>query len=237
MSDFQRSSDVIETFSAKAIGAGIGGVVGLLAGIPMILYKGMMIGLGFVLVIGGVAALSYAIYELVQIKKVGGVKLECPYCKGTNVLTAQPNHDFSCRNCHRMIPVENGRMLEVNQVRCGYCNTLNFYSERSFGLICESCDHEIPIAGLEGGRKRVENFAVRDDDQVYELVLVSAERMSEELIGVLQHMLALNRNQVKDILGNLPQPLLQGIPRKKAELLAAQINGHGAKAEYRVFTQ
>lgn len=231
MSEVQRSMDVVEERSGRALASIIGGVVALAIGAAFFTYGAKP--LGSVLGVIGLGLLGYGIYESIKARQVGGVTLECPYCKGKNLLTAQPTHDFACRNCNRMVPVENGVMLEVNQVRCGYCNALNFWSARSFGLICEECDREIPIAGLEGGRKRIEQFAVRDDQGTYELVLVSFERMSEDLITCLQHMLALNRNQVKDILVNLPQPLLQGIPRKKAELLTAQLGMHGAKAEFR----
>lgn len=232
MSDVQRSSDVVETYSARAFAAGVCGVVALIFGAPMIYYAGAMIGLGWVLTIGGCGSLIYCIYEILKAKKVTGVRLECPYCKAGNVLTEHPNSDFSCRSCHRMVPVDDGVILEVNQVRCGFCNTLNYYSARSFGLICENCDREIPIAGLEGGQKRIQNYAVKDDSNLYILTLTSVAHQSEDLITALQHMLALNRNQVKDILSNLPQPLLQGIPRKKAELLTAQLAGYDAKADY-----
>jgi hypothetical protein len=43
-------------------------------------------------------------------------------------------------------------------------------------------------------------------------------------------MLALNRNQVKQLLGDLPAVLLTGITRKKAELLEAQLTSVGMTA-------
>ncbi|MFX9012007.1 hypothetical protein ABTN18_19845, partial [Acinetobacter baumannii] len=54
---------------------------------------------------------------------------------------------------------------------------------------------------------------------------------TEEMIDCLQHMLALNRNQVKQMFDELPVTLLTGIPKKKAELLSAQISSHGGTAD------
>ena len=47
-------------------------------------------------------------------------------------------------------------------------------------------------------------------------------------------MLAMNRNQVKQMLEEAPVVLLTGIPKKKAELLKAQIEMHHGKADTRV---
>ncbi len=76
-------------------------------------------------------------------------------------------------------------------------------------------------------------FAVVDDDDMYELVLTGAGHKEEELIQVLQQMLALNRNQVKQMLEEIPVTLLTGINRRKAELLKAQITVHDGQVEFR----
>lgn len=130
-----------------------------------------------------------------------------------------------------MIPIENGKPIKVTQVRCGYCNALNYYSEKTIGLLCEECNHEIPIARADGqmGQSR---FAVVDDDKTYELRLIAFEHATEDLITTLQHALALNRNQVKQILEQLPCVLLTGIPRKKAEMISAQLSQHGASCQF-----
>jgi 4'-phosphopantetheinyl transferase EntD len=44
-------------------------------------------------------------------------------------------------------------------------------------------------------------------------------------------MLALNRNQVKQMLEEVPITLLTGIPRMKAEMLQAQLAAHQAHAQ------
>ena len=51
------------------------------------------------------------------------------------------------------------------------------------------------------------------------------------MIPTLQKMLALNRNQIKDIIDRTPAILLQGVPKMKAELLAAEIKAKGGVAE------
>ncbi len=233
MSKPVRSSDIVEGHSEKALSFGIGGIVALGLGALMIYYQGMLMYLGYILALGGIAAIIYAIYCAMQVRKVPTVSLVCPYCSSKNTLTAQPEVDFSCTSCHRLIPVQDGKMLPVFQVRCGFCNHLNYYSPKSIGLICEECDREIPIANeAKQGEKFFAQYTHHDDDKLYELVLVGQGHKTEELIQCLQHMLALNRNQVKDMLAAMPVTLLTGIPRKKAEMLSAQLALHDGKAEF-----
>jgi uncharacterized protein YbaR (Trm112 family) len=234
MADVQRSSDVVEAFSERALIAGIGGLLALGGGLLFLRYGGMGIGLGVVLTIAGFAGIVYAIYEIIKARGVESTSVDCPYCHKPNRLTAHPDRDFTCRECHRLVPVVDGRILQVFQVRCGFCNELNWYSEKSEALLCESCNHEIPIATASGHApsKAFHHFAVQEDNETYELVLVSHDHHTDDLIACLQQMLALNRNQVKDMLTELPATLLTGIPRKKAEMLQAQIALHHGAAEF-----
>ncbi|MBV6458576.1 MAG: hypothetical protein HONBIEJF_01708 [Fimbriimonadaceae bacterium] len=233
MADVQRSSDVVEAFSERAILAGIGGVVAVGVGAVLLYYGGMGIGLGVVLAVAGVAGIVYALFEVSKARQVDSYPVDCPYCHKANRLTAKPDRDFTCRECHRLVPVQDGRILRVFQVRCGFCNELNWYSEKSEGLLCESCNHEIPIATASGApSKTMSTYAVQEDSQLYELVLIAHDHHTDDLINCLQHMLALNRNQVKDMLTQLPTTLLTGIPRKKAEMLKAQLSMHHGVAEF-----
>lgn len=233
MPKVQRSTDVIEIHSERALSFGLVGLVLLAFGGLLIYYQGMFVVLGYLLAAGGLGAVGYSIYCGLQIRKVHSTHVACPYCEAVNPLTEKPEEDFSCVGCHRMIHVVNGRILPVFQVRCGFCNHLNYYSETSVGLICEECDREIPIAASEGNQKAFfRAYTQQEDVQLYELTLVSYGHKTEELISCLQHMLALNRNQVKDLLAELPQTLLTGIPRKKAEILASQLSLHEAAAEF-----
>lgn len=233
----ERSSDVVEQFGMRALVAGVGGIIALLIAIVLFIFKGdgALIGLAGVLALAGVAGIGYAIYEMTQIKKVASVVVECPYCKFKNRLTEQPHNDVSCSGCYRMIPVSaDGQILWVNQVRCGFCNHLNYYSAKTEVLLCEECNREVPISVEDGHTPKHIAFARKDDDNLYELVLLSnGGRKTEELIGALQHMLALNRNQVKQMLDELPVTLLTGIPRMKAEFLQAQLTANDAVAEFR----
>lgn len=233
----ERSSDVVEQFGMRALVAGLLGVISLIIAGVLFAFRGdgSTIGLIAVLGIAGVGSLGYAIYEWTQIKKVASVVVVCPYCQFKNRMTDQPRADFACGSCYRMIPVApDGQILGVSQVRCGFCNHLNYYNETSVGLICESCDREIPISTAEGveTKKFFQAYTHKDDDQTYELVLISYGHKTEEVIATLQHMLALNRNQVKQMLEELPVTLLTGIPRKKAEMLKAQLALHDAAAEF-----
>lgn len=237
MSQPQRSTDIVETHSEHALAASLGGVVAVALGFLLWVYRGegYTTGLALVLMIGGGGAIIYGIYCALQIRKVNSVTVNCPYCGFANRFTEQPQNNVACRGCNRMINIEDGRVLKVMQVRCGYCSALNYYTEKNQVLICEECDHEVPIAQADGSAptKHI-SFAVQDDARLYELVLISHDpHHTENLIAALQQMLALNRNQVKDMLMNLPVTLLTGIPKKKAEMLRAQLSIHEAAAEFR----
>lgn len=181
----QRSSDVVEIHSERALSFGLSGLFAVALGALMIYYQGMLLYLGWLLAIGGAAAIVYGIYCATQVRKVTSYKIACPYCSATNALTEQPQADFACVSCHRMIPVRNGAVLPVFQVRCGFCNHLNYYNETSVGLICESCDREIPISTAEGveTKKFFQAYTHKDDDQTYELVLISYGHKTEEVIA------------------------------------------------------
>lgn len=223
------SNALISSIPGLAI-AGIGGV--------MLYYQvtqppHTLVAASAVIILIGVLMIGWGILQASKVKKVSSFAVVCPFCEERNLLTEQPMADFRCSKCNREVPVaENGDIMEVFQVRCGYCNTLNYYSDKSTGLICEECDREIPIAtDTETTAKKVfESYTVHDDDHPYDLILTEAPQ-SDDMIRCLQTMLALNRNQVKDILDDLPQTLLQGIPKKKAELLTAQISMHKGVAD------
>jgi hypothetical protein len=236
-----RSSDVVEVHSEHALAFGLGGVVALALGGLLLKYQGdgWLVGFAYVLVLGGIGAVIYAIYCALQIRKVESVSVACCYCHHDNQLVEMPTVDFSCLECHRMIPVAaDGRVLPVSQVRCGFCNELNYYSEKTEVLICEYCDHEIPIAQEEGKpTKHVpRGYAITEDDRLYELVLIAYGPKTEDLIAALQHMLALNRNQVKQMLTELPVTVLTGITRKKAEMLQAQLSIHEGASDIHPIT-
>lgn len=187
------------------------------------LFAPLLIGFGIILAI-------YALIQFVLSKFVNEIEVTCPYCKEKNLLVKTPESEFRCDSCQRMIPAEKGLLLQVFEVRCGYCNALNYYHEKSTGLICEGCNRVIPIANEEsedGPTKAFEMFSIHDDEDVYDLGLVDPGPKTEEMIDCLQHMLALNRNQVKQMFDELPVTLLTGVPKKKADLLSVQINSHG----------
>jgi ribosomal protein L7/L12 len=237
MSKVQRSTDIFEMIAERAIIL-IGSALVLFAiGGVLFRYRGegtftplslLLMGFGLILLIAAVVAIS-------KVRHVKIVPLTCPFCATVNELTDVPNEDVDCVSCHRMIPIKDGDVMPVMQVRCGFCQALNYYSDKTEVLLCESCNHEIPImVGHDGPTKKLpKGYAVTEDESVYELVLTDPGKNTEDVISTLQRMLALNRNQVKDILDNLPQTLLTGINRRKAEMLQAQVTVHGASAEIR----
>lgn len=231
-----RSTDIVESIAEKALFYAFGGIFGLAFGYLLYYYRGegWLIGLAWVLMLGGGAAIVISVYSALQVRKVTNLVVRCPFCEAVNQLLSTPEEDFNCVSCNRMIPIDGGKVMAVDQVRCGFCNSLNFYCAKTEILLCEECNHEIPIAQQDGRptKKLPSGFAVTEDVQTYELQLVAIAHRSEELITCLQHMLALNRNQVKQMFEELPVTLLTGIPRKKAEMLSAQLAAHDASASF-----
>lgn len=213
--------------------AGISGIVILAIGVVLWMFRGsgMFNVLSIMLIVGGLGALGYAVYCGMQTRKVTSFDIVCPYCNSRVSLVSAPDRDVSCRTCLRMIPIVDGKPIKVTQVRCGYCNALNYYSDKTIGLLCEECNHEIPISRADGQTAQ-SRFAVVDDDRMYELKLLGFEHATEDLVSALQQSLALNRNQVKQMLEELPVTLLTGIPKRKAEMLSAQLTGHGASCQF-----
>lgn len=236
MPKVQRSSDVVEVHGERAFIFGLPGLALMGLGAFLLRYQGesgMFVPLAAIFIALGLGLVGYGLWAAVQIRRVSTIHLQCPYCDARNSLVTNPEEDFRCGECNRMVPVVDGAILPVEQVRCGFCNGLNYFSSKTEVLLCEECNHDIPISGDDDAPRRHSAFAVQADDQSYELVLTAAGPKTEEIVTTLQHMLALNRNQVKGILEATPAVLLTGIPKMKAEMLRAQITMHGGQAEYR----
>ncbi|MER3495604.1 MAG: hypothetical protein C4320_01520 [Armatimonadota bacterium] len=216
-----------------------GGVALAALGALLVKYQdeGIFLALGQLMIVGAVVLGAIAIKLGLQVRKVSAYSVECPFCTNNfDVAEELKSEDVSCTACNRMVPIQDGRVLSVNQVRCGFCNALNYFSEKTDALLCESCNHEIPIFHEEGHvakKKIAAAYAVVDDDATYELIFKGG-KPTEELISCLQHMLALNRNQVKELMEEAPVTLLTGITRMKATMLKAQLETHGGDAEARV---
>lgn len=219
-----------------AIYYGFSGLVICAFAIILLVFRGsgMFVPLGIVMLLIGIPMIGLSIRYLWRVREVKGVSVTCPICSGVNEILEPPEEDFTCVHCSRLIPIKDGKVLPVQQVRCGFCNELNYYSEKTDALLCENCNHEIPIAGTEDRpRKEIPKaYMVVDDEAMYELVIVGHGRhKEEELIAALQHMLALNRNQVKQMLEEVPVTVLTGINRKKGDMLKAQLSIYEAEVE------
>ena len=238
----QRYSDVIERISERAFYYFVGAIAAGVLGAGLLYYRGdgYLVGLGYVLFIAALGMLGYGIFIASETRKVSSFTIDCPICTEVNELTDKPqDEDITCIACNHRIPIKDGKVLPVMQVRCGFCNSLNYYSDKTDLLICETCNHEIPVHQEDGKpvKHLPKGFALVDDNMLYELVLIEASKTNEDLVKILQSMLALNRNQVRDLLDEVPVTLLQGITRMKADMLTAQLTGHGAKAEARAIQQ
>ncbi|MBL8040508.1 MAG: hypothetical protein JNM04_04085 [Chthonomonas sp.] len=219
-----RSSDVVEAYGERALIFGLSGLAAAVLGGLLLKYQSM-IALGWLLLPGGLVAIGYAIYVATQIKSVAGHAITCPYCHAKNAFTEKPTSDVRCDECNRQMPIVDGVLLRVSQVRCGFCNTLNYYSEKSVGLICENCDREIPIANESGAtiNRAATSFAYKEDTKHYDVILTATGHKNELLINYLQHLLALNRNQVKQMIADLPCTVLVGVTHLKAEMVTKEL--------------
>lgn len=239
MDELKRTSDAKEDIAFRTLMCFLpGGVTLAIAAVLFVYASGWTLGLRWVLLMAGTAVTAYGFYHWLQIRKVGSYDVVCPFCEAYNDFTEPPQEDVRCRECNREIPIQDGNVLRVYQVRCGYCNTLNWYSDKSTGLLCEQCDREIPISVSDevSASPALKTFSRQDDNLPFDLYLIDPGKKIEEFIPVLQQMLALNRNHVKKIVEEVPVLLLQGIPKRKADMLVTQIQVHGGVAEARPST-
>ncbi|GEM_PF-360492 len=244
----EKRNTVIEVHWESAVTWAIVGLISLILGLILYFYFGnIRVGIknatsfdfssfAWPLLALAPLAFMYAGYRVWASRREPSVLASCPYCNYEMEFTTVPEDDFTCDSCHRRVPVLDGRVLEVHGVTCGYCGHVNYMSEKTLVLICEDCDREIPLLNPDTGEMRhlPRGFARVDDDGVYELVLVAEGKEKEALITSLQHMLALNRNQLRSMLESLPVTLLTGIPRRKAEMLKAQVEASGGTAEFKL---
>jgi hypothetical protein len=244
-----RRSDVIEGQWEKAITWAVFGVLALIIGLLLFFYnenwfaveklnfEGLNIrAISYPFLALGALLMLYSASRVMGGKKVKSYLSTCPYCGHDSEFAEEPNSDFICEECARRVPVKDGKVLDVTGVRCGFCGALNFMSEKTKVLICEECDREIPLLDPNTGEMRhvAKGYARVDDSALYDLVLVKVGRDKEPLINSLQHILAMTRNQVKDMLDSLPTTLMSGINRRKAEMLRAQIEVNEGETEMRV---
>lgn len=227
----QRSSDLVETYMARALGAGGLALVVLGAATVAFVFRGDSgLPLALVLFALGLGALGYAVFSLVKTRGVGAHTIVCPMCGAKNGFEVAPTTDVTCSQCHRTIPIENGRILPLKQISCGACNESNWYSSRTKSLLCEACGRAIAIA-QEADTQPM--YAVQDDARPYELVLIAYQPGHDDLADALQTRLGINRAQVRGLLTELPSVLLTNVPRQKAEMLRSELAQYGAALEAR----
>lgn len=143
----QRSSDLVETYSARALGMGALAIVVGGAATVMFVYRGDSgLPLAIVLALIAVLLLGYATFSLIQSRRVTTFEVICPMCRAKNGFTEAPVTDVTCGECHRTIPIKGGKLMPLQQVSCGACGESNYYSDRTKSLICEACGKEIAIA-------------------------------------------------------------------------------------------
>jgi ribosomal protein L7/L12/ribosomal protein S27E len=233
--EIERSGNLREKATQKALMAGVPGLILFIIGFLMVfVYPGELgRGIAFVIFGAGIVGVAAAIYFVVQMRTITEFSIKCPFCSGKNTFLQSPQSDVRCVSCDRQIPIDNGKILAVDEVRCGFCNTLNWYNEKTVGLFCESCGRVIPISVDEGeeGVFALEKFGLQDDNTKYDIYLGKDHQNKEALIGELQRLLSTNRAVVKDLMDAAPVKILEGVPRRKAERIAKDIMDVGGYAE------
>lgn len=226
----QRSTDLVETFVARALAAGGIGIVFLALSAVMFKFQGES-GLSLAIVLGviGLAAAAYAVFSFVKSRKVSAFKLDCPMCGAANGFAEMPNSDVICTGCHRTIPIMNGKLMPLKQISCGACGESNWYSDRTKTLLCEACGKEIAIASGsgEGGAQ----YAVPAEARPYQVLLTGYQQGSDDLVEALQELLNADRSGVRVLMTGLPSVLQTNVPRHVADRLAAELSQHGARVE------
>jgi ribosomal protein L7/L12/ribosomal protein L37AE/L43A len=230
-----RLTNVREQYAERALYFFLGAAALGVASTLMFIYGRGIVMVAELLLLLALVALGFSVFFITKIKKIPSSSITCPFCGNVNAFLRPPTDDFNCEGCHRMVPIQDGKVMEVMQVRCGYCNALNFYSLKTEVLICENCDREIPIANEDGvpSKSIPRSFLRVDDDSLYELVLTDPGRSKEQAILEIQRLLALNRNIVREMVENPPQVLLTKIAKQKAEMVQKELFAHGIRSEYR----
>jgi hypothetical protein len=231
-----RQSDIAEADTERGLYWLGATIIAAIIGFIIHRYGGSVAIVGTIILCISPLGLIMAGVQFYKAKHVPGAKVKCPFCGEASAFLEVPQQDFTCAFCHRRVAVEDGRILGVIEVRCGACGALQKVSERTEVALCEECNHEIPLASSETGHMRhiPVGLAADDDTRPYNLVLVAPGTNVEQLITELQRILAMNRNQVKEVLQVLPATLLKGIPKRKARLLQEQLRGLGAAADIQV---
>jgi hypothetical protein len=231
-----RRTDITESLTEKGLYWSGATLLGIIVGFLIWNYSGRGTIQLVIWLLISIVPLFLAISQFSKASKVPRFSARCPYCNGASVFIAPPTEDFTCIECHRKVAVDNGRILSIIEVKCGFCGSLQRFSERTEVALCEECNHEIPLASSETGQMKhlAKGMAVEEDPRHYDLILIAPGGQLDPLLNKLQSILALNRNQVKELLNTLPTTLLTGIPKRKATLLQEQLKEVGAATDVKL---
>src|SRR5688572_10573527 len=113
----QRRWDLIEIHAENGISSALI-ALGLfsLAGV-LFAYRGegTFFPLSIILTIIGLVFFGMAINKAVEIRKIDNFAVQCSFCEEINELISEPEQDFLCIHCNRMIPIKDGKPLAVQQ--------------------------------------------------------------------------------------------------------------------------
>ncbi|MEI6513406.1 MAG: hypothetical protein WCO51_09045 [bacterium] len=226
----QRRSEVVEQLYAQAITLFVIGLVVLGTGYVLLKYFCDYVSvLAWLLLLGGTGGLLFGAFRCVQSLQVGSYEVICPYCWRPQVLTAIPLMDFHCDDCHRIVPVVDGKALEASPIDCSNCGTTNFYTAASTSLICESCSGPIALPSAI----QISPPKVLDDNTEYEVVLLELGKDPDKVIDALVQLLRMTYEHVVGMLKTFPVSLFQGVNKHRSELLIQYLTELGALVEAR----
>lgn len=228
---------------ARLLIATMGGLFTIGFGMLFINYRSMFVTLGWILVAIGVISLTYGIVTVISLQRIRTVDVVCPFCRKSTGLTGEPDRDFRCQHCQRMVPIENGRPMSVSTVNCPSCQKTNFYHARVTHLACESCGKDIPIStgdsmpGMPmGGVPVVGAAPAPEQDNGFEpgpfrVVLTGIGAHLDDLADYIKDRHHISTREVDEMLLQLPWVVFNGVSESAAHEAKAAIESRGGSAE------
>lgn len=229
MADVQRKSDIVEERVTRLALAGVPGLIAVAIGAWLAFGGGMFVALGWILFLGGIAALLYGLIGLAALKRGAGFDLRCPFCHKTTSLTGVPERDVRCAHCDRMVPFENGRVLDISPVTCNSCHTTNYYTPHTKHLTCESCGKEIVFTVATSSDAPV--ATAESASGFHRVVLTGFGAHLDDLENYLMEHMRVTKPQVEELLLALPAVVFHGVSLEQAQAHVAAIVEHGGSAD------
>ncbi len=98
--------------------------------------------------------------------------------------------------------------------------------EEKFGVSAQAMAAPVMMAGAAGGGE-----GAAEEKTAFDVVLKSFGEKKINVIKVVREVTSLGLKEAKELVDNLPRPVLEGIEKEQAEELAAKFKDAGAEVE------